>query len=252
MSQPVTSSSPSALPWKQVGQPFSLTYTANQRELNQLYAAHLLPMSKHQWVQRTHGLFECSLCKGECQMRRADLAPLSKDIELTDEVHTYMDSHFAPCLGMPLDMDTPGAAARALAAHAAAASSSAHTAPTCSFNWQQLTPWDKCTGHGQELARPVRMHCGKYVCGHHKLSHAMMECPGCKAVNYSPLISAVLATEHVDAKHCFVCKTTVSVAENTSLRCVCKAEKSVVYCSKDCQKQDWKRHKIICPTKRKQ
>ena len=53
----------------------------------------------------------------------------------------------------------------------------------------------------------------------------------------------------VDGHYCFGCNKAVELGAG-ALRCPCKAEKHVVYCSKECQKKDWKRHKGVCTAKK--
>jgi hypothetical protein len=53
----------------------------------------------------------------------------------------------------------------------------------------------------------------------------------------------------VDGHYCFGCNKAVELGAG-ALRCPCKVEKHVVYCSKECQKKDWKRHKGVCTAKK--
>jgi predicted P-loop ATPase len=53
----------------------------------------------------------------------------------------------------------------------------------------------------------------------------------------------------VDGHYCFGCNKAVELGAG-ALHCPCKVEKHVVYCSKECQKKDWKRHKGVCTAKK--
>jgi hypothetical protein len=59
----------------------------------------------------------------------------------------------------------------------------------------------------------------------------------------------VQAARFVDGHCCFGCNKAVELGAG-ALRCPCKVEKHVVYCSKECQKKDWKRHKAVCTAKK--
>jgi len=130
---------------------------------------------------------------------------------------------------------------------AASSSSSSASLPTCSFDWQKLTPWDPCWEEFKHTMIPTV--CGRQICKHHWLSHMMMECTPCKGGERGMAIGqqvarAVAFTKMKDeakkdlGKHCSNCG--VAAEGKPFPNCKCRL---AAYCDKQCQGEHRKQHK---------